>query len=87
MNDLRFEWDEFKNARNRFKHRVSFDEAATAISDPDHSTDEERHVLLGMTARLRLVVVVHCYREDDAVIRIISARRAVESERRQYLDR
>ena len=85
-----FEWDPRKAARKLRKHGVSFLEAATAlgdplsvtIADPDHSADEERHVLLGVTHRGRLVVVVHTDRADR--IRIISARLATRSERRAY---
>lgn len=92
MSDLRFAWDAAKAAVNWRKHGVSFEEAATVfedprgllIADPDHSEDEDRYVLLGMSSRPRVVVVVHCYRENDAVIRIISARRADRDESRQY---
>jgi hypothetical protein len=91
MPDLRFEWDERKNASNRRKHGVSFEEAETvfyddrAISrdDPDEE-EEDRFVLLGLSAGLRTLVVCHCYREDDSVIRIISARKAHREERRDY---
>lgn len=87
---LNFEWDERKAATNLQKHAVSFEEAATAfadqlsltIPDPDHSEREERFILLGLSYRNRLVVVVHTERHDD--IRIISARKAVRTERRQY---
>ena len=89
---MEFEWDSRKAASNRRKHRVSFDEAQSAfldenarlLKDPQHSDDEERYVLLGLSARLRLLVVCHCYRKHDGVIRIISARMANRSERRQY---
>ncbi len=95
MLDLRFEWDGRKNAVNKRKHGVSFEEAQTVfhddaallISDPDHSEDEDRFVLLGLSATLRMLVVCHCYREDQAVIRIISARKATRSEREQYESR
>lgn len=90
--ELRFEWDRRKSRANEAKHRVSFDEARTAfldeharvIPDDDHSNDEERYVLMGMSIRLRVLVVCHCYRESDQVIRIISARRATAAERDQY---
>ncbi len=90
--DLRFEWDDRKEAANRLKHRVSFAEAMTAftdesglvIDDPDHSDEERRFVLLGMSAARRLLVVVHAEREDGAVLRIISARRATRRESAWY---
>ena len=89
---LRFEWDEAKNRANRRRHGVSFEEARSAfldesarlIADPDHSSEEDRFILLGLNIQLRLLVVCHCYRETDEVIRIISARRADPSERREY---
>lgn len=87
---MRFEWSPRKALVNRRKHRVSFEEAATAfgdpfsltIADPDHSTEEERCILLGSTSRGRVVVVVHADREDT--IRIISARIATRRERMDY---
>jgi uncharacterized DUF497 family protein len=90
--DVVFEWDERKNRANRSKHGISFeearsaflDEAARMIADPEHSDDEARFVLLGLSAALRILVVCHCYRAGDGVIRIISARRADRSEQRQY---
>ena len=92
MSGLRFEWDERKAAANRRRHRVSFEEAksvflddeALLIPDPDHSDSEERFVIVGISAMLRILVVCHCYRESDDVIRIISARKANRSERNQY---
>lgn len=92
MPDLRFEWDAQKEAQNRRKHGVSFAEAETVFSDehallvddPDHSDDEDRFVLLGLSAKLRTLVVVHCYREQAALIRIISARKATRKERDLY---
>ena len=92
MPTLRFDWDPRKARANRIKHGVSFDEAKTAfldeyariIPDPEHSDDEERFVLLGMSVGLRLLVVCHCYREPGNLIRIIPARRADKSERREY---
>ena len=92
MSDLRFEWDERKANSNRRKHGVTFEEAQTVflddhallIDDPDHSDDEDRFVLLGISARLRLLVVCHCYRKSGDVIRIISARKADRSERALY---
>lgn len=92
MRELRFEWDERKATTNRRKHGVSFEEARTVfldedalqIPDPEHSEDEDRFVILGVSSRLRVLVVCHCYRQDDEVIRIISARKADRGERRQY---
>jgi uncharacterized protein len=92
MTDLRFEWDPAKAATNLRKHGVSFDEAravfsderAKLIADPDHSADEERFILLGLGARLRLLVVCHCCRGRGDVIRIISARKATAAESRSY---
>jgi uncharacterized DUF497 family protein len=95
MERLRFDWDPRKARANRAKHGVTFeealtvfaDEAALLIPDPDHSEDEERFVLLGMSALPRVLVVVHCDREVTNVIRIISARRATRPERRRYIER
>jgi uncharacterized DUF497 family protein len=89
---VRFEWDPRKAAANLRKHGISFTEAETAFyddyaairDDPDHSEAEDRFVLLGMSAALRVLVVVHCAREAGSVIRLISARRATRSERAQY---
>jgi|SRR5580700_7991853 uncharacterized DUF497 family protein len=94
MADVRFEWDPRKSRRNKAKHGVTFEEARSAfldenarvIPDPVHSQDEERFVLLGMSIRLRVLVVCHCHRESDDVIRIISARRADLAERRHYAE-
>ena len=93
MSTLRFDWDERKSASNAKKHGVSFEEAksvflderAKLINDPDHSEDEERFVLLGISSTLRLLVVCHCYRDIGNVIRIISARKANASESKFYL--
>lgn len=94
MPDIEFDWDEAKSRANIVKHGVSFEEAASAfedengvlIDDPAHSKSEDRFILLGMSQRARILVVVHCYRNEDAVIRLISARRATTRERRQYGD-
>jgi uncharacterized DUF497 family protein len=90
-----FEWDNNKAADNQRKHGVSSEEAQTAfidenallINDPDHSDDEDRFILLGLSASLRVLVVCHCYRKSDEVIRIISARKATVKERKQYQER
>ena len=92
MNAISFEWDENKNAINRAKHRVSFEEAETVfydenavlIPDPDHSEEEERFIILGFSLMARLLIVCHCYRHNESVIRIISARKATAQETRQY---
>lgn len=92
MLELRIEWDPAKNRANRRKHGVSFEEAETVfyddwailIEDEDPDEPEERFLLLGMSAGLQTLVVIHCYREDEEVIRIISARKADRSERRDY---
>jgi uncharacterized DUF497 family protein len=92
MAELRFEWDARKNAANRRKHGISFQEAETAfadehgllLDDPDHSAAEDRFVLLGLSAGFRVLVVVHCYRARGDVIRIISARKATKLERALY---
>ena len=92
MGEITFEWDTRKASENKRKHGVSFEEARTAfldenarlIPDPEHSDDEDRFILLGLSIQLRLLLICHCYREDDDAIRIISARKADRSERRQY---
>jgi uncharacterized DUF497 family protein len=92
MNELRFEWDTKRDAANQRKHGVSFDEATTVFSDeralllddPDHSEEEESFVLLGLGANLRTLVVCHCYREAESVIRLISTRKATRKERSEY---
>jgi len=94
MADVRFTWDPAKAKANEHKHGVSFEEARTVFyddnarldHDPDHSEDEDRFILLGMTDKLRMLVVCHCYRADDSEIRIISARKATKKERKQYED-
>jgi len=80
MTELRFEWDKRKEKANIKKHGISFDEARTAFYDenaiqffdPDHSDDEDRFILLGMSFKLRVLVVCHCFQESDTVVRIIS---------------
>ncbi len=95
MDRIRFEWDAEKNTWNQRKHGISFEEAqsvfvdenALMIHDPDHSGEEDRFILLGLSANIRLLVVCHCYRENDEVIRIISARKATRSEQKRYWER
>ena len=92
MNNLHFIWDEDKNKTNQKKHGISFDEAKTVFfdenavefQDPDHSKEEDRFILLGFSFKLRMLVVCYCYRENDTVIRIISARKATNKERLNY---
>ena len=93
MEELRFEWDENKNAINITKHGLSFEEAkevfeddnAILFDDPDHSVSEERFLIIGMIASKKICIVSHCYRDADKVIRIISAREAKKSEKETYL--
>ena len=87
-----FHRDRQKDLSNRVKHKVSFDEAVTVfyderarlISDPDHSIDEDRFILLGVSHAMRLLVVIHAYNENDAIIRIVSARKAAKNETKIY---
>lgn len=95
MSELRFEGDAAKAASNLRKHGVSFDDAQTVfyddhallLDDPDHSTTEERFILLGLSATARVLVVVHCYREASETIRLILARKALPGERARYSER
>ena len=90
---MEFTWDESKAALNIQKHKVSFEEAKTVfddvealfMSDPDHSETEERFILLGMSLSLRLLIVCHCYRDNDNIIRIISARKATKKRGKHLL--
>jgi uncharacterized protein len=92
MGGTRFIWDETKARANIRKHGVSFEEATTAFADenarlkhdPDHSEEEPRFILLGFSARLRMLVVCHACWENEGVIRIISARKATPREHQQY---
>lgn len=89
-----FDWDENKNQLNKKKHGIDFEEASTVFyddkallrDDPDHSENEERFVILGFSSKANLLVVCHCYRLDDEVIRIISARKATTKESRYYYE-
>ncbi len=89
---LEFEWDEAKNRANRFKHGIWFEEAQAVFDDPHGrvfldsapSGVEDRFVIIGMSAAARLLVVVHCFRQADSIIRIISARKATRKEARTY---
>jgi uncharacterized DUF497 family protein len=92
MGSMRFAWDDAKAEENQRKHGVSFEEAATVFADenarlkhdPEHSQEDDRFILLGFSAKLRILLVCHAYRENDEVIRIISARKATPNERKQY---
>ena len=89
---IAFDWDPLKAAANLRKHRVSFEEAksvfydefAVQFFDEDHSTDEERFILLGMSAGATLLLVCHCERAQETVMRIISARKATKRESAFY---
>ena len=92
---MRFDWDDTKAEANRRKHGVGFDEAATVWQDPfrysfhdvDHSEREERRIMIGMSERDRLLFVSYQEFEDDAVIRLISTRRATRNERSSHEQR
>ena len=92
MKKIKFTWDENKNQINQKKHKVSFEEAKTVFDDeeaivfddPEHSWEEERFLIIGFTAKVRLCIVSHCYRANDSIIRIISARKATASEKAYY---
>lgn len=92
MSELLFEWDERKDRENRRKHGVSFEEAKTVFFDEnaiefygdEHSQTEDRFLMLGLSGRLRVLLVCHCLRERGSVIRIISARKATKKEQEFY---
>ena len=92
MKEIRFTWNETKAQANLLKHKISINEAASVFSDdnarliydPDHSLEEERFLLLGISYKLKILVVVHCMKDGDAEIRIISARKASKKEQKQY---
>lgn len=92
MKKLIFEWDDNKNKTNQVKHGVAFEEAETVFfdekaiefDDPDHSIDEERFLLLGFSQTLKIMIVCHCYRDDESIVRIISARKATKKEQKAY---
>jgi uncharacterized DUF497 family protein len=92
MTSLRFIWGSQKAKANKLKHRVTFAEAETVFydddamefADPDHSEVEDRFIILGMSAALRVLVVCYCYPENESTIRIISARKATRKETRFY---
>ncbi len=90
--NIAFDWNLAKADLNKKKHKVTFEEAKTVffdenaivIHDPEHSDDEERFVILGLSAVARLLIVCHCFRNKESVIRIISARKATRKESIQY---
>jgi len=92
MSELRFTWDPKKAHANRQKHGISFEEAqsvfydenAIEFYDDEHSESEDRFLLLGISSRLRLLMICHCYRESEGVIRIVSARKATQRESAHY---
>jgi len=92
MNDLLFEWDQNKNEQNQKKHGISFEEARTVFFDEnaveffdeDHSDWEDRFLLLGLSSRFRILMICHCFREEDSIIRVISARKATRNEQEFY---
>ncbi len=92
---IAFEWDESKAAANIKKRQVSFEEAKTVFFDEfgiqffdeDHSSEEERFLMLGMSSGAKLLIVCHCERQHGAVIRIISARKATRRESAFYRGR
>ena len=92
MKWLKFEWDDNKDKANAKKHGVSFDEAQTVFYDeyaiqffdPEHSESEDRFILLGTSFKLNALVVCHCFRRDETVVRIISARKADKDEAQVY---
>ena len=92
MDNIKFEWDENKNQINKVKHGVDFSEAKTVFydecailfDDPEHSAEEDRFLILGISKHENLCIVSHCYRGRDNIIRIISARKATKNEIRTY---
>ncbi len=92
MAELAFDWDPKKDKSNARKHGVSFEDARTAFHDesayvfhdPDHSDEEDRFILLGLSIRTGVLVVCDCIREEESVIRIISARHADKKEESAY---
>jgi uncharacterized DUF497 family protein len=92
VGNIEFAWDRRKARANLVKHGVSFEEAQTVfldesarlIDDPDHSEDEGRFLLLGYSFQAHCLIVSHCYRQSDSVIRVISARRATVQEEEVY---
>jgi hypothetical protein len=92
MESIRFEWDPRKAASNREKHGVSFEEARDSFFDPfgdrfwdtEHSNEEDRFLWLARSPLKRILLVVHCFRASDSLLRIISARKATTKEKAFY---
>ena len=92
IGSVRFEWDEAKNAANKKKHGISFEEATTVFlnvpllvfHDPDHSNEEDRFLAVGISVNNRTLIVVHCESESGNIVRIISARKATKSEQKKF---
>ncbi len=92
MDSIKFEWDNNEALINIEKHGITFSEASTVFADenailfddPEHSMEEERFMLLGMSSQAKMLIVCHCYRGTDDIIRIISARKATKTEVQQY---
>ena len=92
MDALKFQWDNTKASENLIKHGISFEEAETVFYDPfaveffddDNSEWEDRFLLLGISSNFNLLMICHCYRESDSIIRIISARKATKNEAKYY---
>lgn len=92
METIDFVWDSEKDKQNLKKHGVSFEEAKTVFYDeyamqfydPDHSIEEDRFILLGISVKLRIVIVCHCFRKGEKIVRIISARKADKLEEKSY---
>lgn len=95
MDEMKFSWDARKSKQNIKKHKVSFEEAAMVFLDenaieffdPEHSSQEDRYLMMGISDRLRILVVSYCLRKENSEIRIISARRATKNEQRFYTRR
>jgi uncharacterized protein len=89
---IQFRWDLTKAAANKKKHGVAFEEAQTVFydetaiqyDDPDHSDEEDRFLMLGLSAKLRVLMVSHTFRDDEKAVRIISARKATKGEESAY---
>jgi len=92
---IRYVWDESKNKKNQIKHGISFEEASSVfeddesiiIYDEEHSIEEDRFIIIGLSLLSNVLVVCHCYLEEDTVIRIISARKASLRERDNYINK
>lgn len=93
MKEIKFEWDSKKDKSNQNKHGVSFEEAKSVFYDDnaiefydfDHSHDEERFLLLGLSSKLRILLICHCFKEENGIVRIISARKATKNEQKEYI--